>query len=167
MSVICGRGRVASAVGHLPPTPLAFTPSGRWQDGAHVCHLCKKDCGIPQNLFSHMHKQHAGQTTIIRGKGRPWKTLLDLNPIVGRPSINNTSNNPDPVEVLKGPVDMNNNTKWRNGTPPSYWGWVRYICEVCKKIVDMPTILASIAKGYMASPGYRRRWACKIGRNLV
>ena len=32
-----------------------------------------------------------------------------------------------------GDTGAANKTKWRNGVPPSYWVWGRYICEVCKK----------------------------------
>ena len=127
--------KIKSARLSLPPTPTGATSTGRWQDGVFICEVCGKDCGFRQNLFFHM------KTHEKRGAGRPRKEADATNPIMAKSSRLSLDSKMEVVEDVSEESNMSSTkgdgeafkTKWRNGVPPSYWVWGRYICEVCKK----------------------------------
>ena len=132
----------------LGPTQLGSSVKGRWQEGVFVCELCNKDCGWKQNLFFHMIKQHGGKIVVVKkGRGRPRKDMSDITDVSVSPATRRSSLDQDdessnyPEETPPVETTVNNSssvveggtTKWKNGVPPSYWVWGKYVCEVCKK----------------------------------
>ena len=144
------QGVVKSASEAVPPTQLGHTVTGRWEEGIHKCGVCDKDCGYRLNLYFHMLKQHPApkpqqqQTPVIavtpgtivkRGRGRPRKdgsvsSRASLES-AGAPGLGLGLGTPAAAAVAPDtsatPATV---TKWRNGVPPPYWVWGRYICEV-------------------------------------
>ena len=142
--------KIRSAVTSLPPLQVGSSRVGRWEAGVHVCPVCDKDCGFKQNLYFHLKKHEEDPSTpmsseapVKRGRGRPRKIRED--------SVDSSSGNtPAPVSSARPSLETptvsanveaaqelakssGGQTKWRNGVPPPYWVWGRYICEVCKK----------------------------------
>ena len=133
-------GKVKNVISVAPEVMVGLTKSGRWEDGVHICKYCQKDCGFRQNLFFH-EKQHQKERaaegespspSVKRGRGRPGVGSVVAR--TSRPSV--TAEVEDEEEEAgkeTGESGAANKTKWRNGVPPSYWVWGRYICEICKK----------------------------------
>ena len=147
--------KVRSAGASLPPLQVGATKLGRWETGVHVCPVCDKDCGFKQNLYFHLKKHEEDPDTpmtsediptsdpVKRGRGRPRKIREDsvdsssgVKPVTIRserasietPLLQTKMEAAQEVSQASG-----GQTRWRNGVPPPYWVWGRYICEVCKK----------------------------------
>ena len=139
---------IRPAVTSLPPLQVGSSKVGRWEAGVHVCPVCDKDCGFKQNLYFHLKKHEedpsmSSEAPVKRGRGRPRKIREDsedssseITPGLSvRPSLETPTVTPK-LEAGQAPElaqSSGGQTKWRNGVPPPYWVWGRYICEVCKK----------------------------------
>ena len=129
-------GKVKSVASLAPEMMVGLTKSGRWEVGVHICKYCQKDCGFRQNLFFHekQHEKDSASPAVKRGRAGPVVARTS------RPSLTAEleEEEDEEEEASKETADTTepgaaNKTKWRNGVPPSYWVWGRYICEVCKK----------------------------------
>merc|ERR1719232_2435035 len=144
--------KIRSAAASLPPLQVGSSKVGRWETGVHVCPVCDKDCGFKQNLYFHLKKHEEDPSTpmssevpVKRGRGRPRKAREDSmesssGDTPGRVNSARPSLETPPVSALVEAArgqelaqSSGGQTKWRNGVPPPYWVWGRYICEVCKK----------------------------------
>ena len=133
-------GKVTSVASLAPEMPVGVTSSGRWEEGVHICRSCGKDCGYKQNLYFHgkqCEKEKEKEETPVakRGRGRPAGSVVART---SRPTLTQEVEEEDGAKEEEGVKEAEgssvaNKTKWRNGVPPSYWVWGRYICEVCKK----------------------------------
>ena len=142
--------KIKSAVNSLPPLQVGSSRVGRWEAGVHVCPVCDKDCGFKQNLYFHLKKHEEDPSTpmsseapVKRGRGRPRKIREDSvdsssgdtpGPVsISRPSLETPTVSAHVEAAQELAKSSGGQTKWRNGVPPPYWVWGRYICEVCKK----------------------------------
>ena len=140
------QGVVKSASEAVPTTLLGHTVTGWWEEGVHMCGVCDNDCDYRLNLYFHMLKQHSAPkklqqtpvtavtpgTIVKRGRGRPRKdgsvsSRASLESAGAAPGLGLGSPAAAAPDTSATPARV---TKWRNGVPPPYWVWGRYICEV-------------------------------------